>query len=136
MNKTFGLAILALLLLGCRAPAPPLATPTPAPADTQVIRGVVNAGPTCPVETIPPDPNCADRPVAGAELWVLDDDIMVRRTTSAADGSFELALPPGSYQLYPQPVEGLMGTAPMQEIQIDVGVPHPELVISYDTGIR
>jgi hypothetical protein len=33
----------------------------------------VLAGPTCPVERIPPDPRCADRPVSGAEIIFVSD---------------------------------------------------------------
>ena len=36
------------------------------------IAGRVLAGPTCPVQKDPPDPDCADRPVTGAVLVVFD----------------------------------------------------------------
>jgi hypothetical protein len=58
----------------------------------------------------------------------------VIRVTSAADGAFRIALPPGRYRLVPQPVEGLMGTAPEQELV--VGDAMSLLTITYDTGIR
>ena len=101
------------------------------------IRCVVVAGPTCPVVTDPPDPDCADRPVAGAVLLLLDaDGDEATRVTSAADGTFAVALEPGRYRLVPQPVEGLLGTASELDVTVGVGEPPGELTIAYDTGIR
>jgi hypothetical protein len=98
---------------------------------------MVTAGPTCPVVTDPPDPSCADRPVDGAVLVVTTlDGVEVDRTTSDADGRFALSLPPGTYRLEPQPVEGLMGTAEPVEFTVEPGARALDLVIGYDTGIR
>src|ERR1035437_3981919 len=64
------------------------------------VRGTVLLGPTCPVERIPPDPACAEKPYATA--------ITVYRTGSSAPfvignsdtaGAFQFPLPPGSYTL-------------------------------------
>ena len=108
----------------------------PLPADSG-ISGMVTAGPTCPVVTDPPDPSCADRPVEGAVLVVTTlAGVEVDRTTSDADGRFALSLPPGTYRLEPQPVEGLMGTAEPVEFTVEPGAPALDLVIGYDTGIR
>jgi hypothetical protein len=60
----------------------------------------------------------------------------VARVTSAEDGSFAVALAPGSYRVVPQPVDGLMGTAAELEVRVEVGEPSGELAIAYDTGIR
>jgi hypothetical protein len=110
---------------------------SPLPNDESGIRGVVVAGPTCPVVTDPPDPDCADRAVAGAVLLVLDaDGDEAARVTSAADGTFSVALPPGGYRIVPQPVEGLMGTASELDVRVGMGEPPGELTIAYDTGIR
>jgi hypothetical protein len=104
--------------------------------DATGVRGTVTAGPTCPVETIPPDPACAERPVPGAVLVFTDaDDTEVARATSAADGTFTLELAPGAYRLTPQPVEGLMGTPALMDVLVEAG-PMTELQVSYDTGIR
>jgi hypothetical protein len=101
------------------------------------ISGVVLAGPTCPVVTVPADPACADRPVEGAVILVLDTDgAEVARATSAVNGTFAIDLDPGSYRLVPQPVEGLMGTAGEQEVIVAAGEPIGEVTIAYDTGIR
>jgi hypothetical protein len=108
----------------------------PPPAATG-IRGVVLAGPTCPVVTDPPDPACADRPVEGAVIVVLDGSgAEVARATTRADGAFAIGLAPGAYRVVPQPVEGLMGLAEAQDVGIVAGEPMAELTIAYDTGIR
>lgn len=100
-------------------------------------RGTVSAGPTCPVERNPPDPNCAERPVAGAMLVFTDAaGTEVARVTSAADGSFSVELLPGAYRLTAEPVDGLMGTPAPIDVVVEAGGPLTELQVSYDTGIR
>jgi len=96
----------------------------------------VVAGPVCPVETDPPTPGCADRVVSGAVIVVtLLDGSAVTEVTSDAEGHFTLELPAGPYLLTPQPVAGLMGTAPPAQVVVTAGATL-DLVVSYDTGIR
>jgi len=98
--------------------------------------GYVHAGPTCPVEEDPPDPDCGDRPVAGAVLLVRTaTGVVIAEITTDNDGAFTVTLPPGSYTLVPQPVEGLMGRAAEQDFQVVDG-PLTGIDVSYDTGIR
>jgi hypothetical protein len=105
--------------------------------DATGVRGTVSAGPTCPVQRDPPDPACAERPVAGAVLVVSDaSGTEVKRVTSAADGSFSVELAPGAYRVTAQPVDGLMGTPAPIDVQVEAGQPMTELQVSYDTGIR
>ena len=119
---------LLLLLLGA------LAACTPA-APTVVVPVTVVAGPTCPVVSDPPDPACDDRPVGGAELLVMGaNGQQVASVRSDVQGRAELRLAIGSYTVRPQPVEGLMGTAP--EVTLTVTESPEPLVIAYDTGIR
>ena len=59
----------------------------------------------------------------------------VGRTTTAPDGTFHVALAAGDYTLEPQSVEGLMGTAPPQEVTV-VAVAPTTVEVVYDTGIR
>jgi hypothetical protein len=57
------------------------------------------------------------------------------RVATDGSGLYRVALPPGDYTLEPQPVQGLMGTAPSARLTVLAG----KLVIqavSYDTGIR
>jgi len=105
--------------------------------DATGVRGTVTAGPTCPVETQPPDPACAERPVAGAVLvFTTAAGAEVARVTSAADGTFTVELAPGAYHLTAEPVEGLMGTPAPMDVEVEAGQPMTELQVSYDTGIR
>lgn len=100
------------------------------------VRGLVIAGPVCPVEQNPPDPGCAPRPVEGAVLIVRGEDgAEAGRAQTDGRGFFELALDPGSYTLEPQPVEGLMGTAAPVSFTVEDGTSTP-LTVEYDTGIR
>lgn len=101
------------------------------------VHGVVVAGPTCPVETIPPQSGCEGRFVEGAVLIFKDSTgAEAARATSAADGTFDIALAPGEYRVVPQPVDGLMGTAAESTFSVELGQPEAELAIAYDTGIR
>ena len=102
-----------------------------------MVTGIVRAGPTCPVVRDPPDPACEDRPVAGAEIVAVDAEGQeVARGSSDAEGGFSLALPAGEYQLVPQPVPGLLGTASPMMIVVVEGDPLEPVAIVYDTGIR
>jgi hypothetical protein len=126
------LLVMIGLVAACQAPAG-----GPSVDATGVeLTGLAQAGPVCPVERQPPDPGCAPRPVAGAVLVVTENGKEVARTTTAADGTFHLRLAPGDYQLVPQPVAGLMGTAAPVELSVREGVAPAPLVVSYDTGIR
>ena len=105
--------------------------------DASGVHGTVTAGPTCPVETQPPQPGCEERPVAGAVLVFTDGSgTEVARVTSNADGTYAVELPPGAYRVTPQPVKGLMGTPAPMDVVVDAGGPMTELPVSYDTGIR
>ena len=144
MMSRLGALVALLALVAITAACTPGASagiPSQTPASSQagvVVDGRVHAGPTCPVEKVPPDPACADRPVAGAVLIVTTAaGVEVARATAGADGTFRVTLPAGDYILVPQPVQGYMGTAaPIPfHAQGDGAAPAP-LDVSYDTGIR
>ncbi len=98
------------------------------------IAGQALAGPTCPVVK-PGDPACNDRPVAGATILIRDaTGTVVGQVTTDANGQFQFTVPAGQYVVEPQPVQGLMGTAP--KIEVTVGSGFEIVRISYDTGIR
>jgi Prealbumin-like fold domain len=98
------------------------------------IIGRAVAGPTCPVVR-PDDPACDDRPVAGATILVLDErGTEVARLITADDGTFHVTLPPGTYTVEPQPVEGLLGTPGTMEVIVGRGF--SPIDVGYDTGIR
>ncbi len=104
--------------------------------DAFQITGHAMAGPVCPVEHVPPDPDCAPRPVVGALLIVVDEaGSEVARVATEQDGSFSVRVPAGRYVVRPGPVDGLLGTPPSQPVV--VGPPATAVLeFSYDTGIR
>ena len=130
-------ATLLILILGTTvalAGCGPGGTTTPA-ADTG-IRGTATAGPTCPVVRNPPDPFCADRPVAGATIVIRDGSgAQIAAAVTAADGTYGVAVAPGEYLVDPLPVPGMLGTAAKQAASVKAGS-MTEVDLSYDTGIR
>lgn len=101
-----------------------------------VIDIVLVAGPTCPVETVPPQPGCEGRSVAGATVIVRDaQGIEVGRAITDSEGRAHVTLPAGIYTLEPQPLEGLMGTPDAVAVWAlaSGGLP---VTLAYDTGIR
>lgn len=141
----FALGAVVFLVVACGpgAGSPSASSGSPAasasPVGTAVaqsgIQGTATAGPVCPVEKIPPDPACAPRPVAGAVIVIrADGGAEVARVRTGADGTYHADLPPGTYDVEPQPAQGVLGTAPAQRVTIGAGV--LTLDLAYDTGIR
>ncbi|HYF13264.1 MAG TPA: hypothetical protein VD928_03135, partial [Candidatus Paceibacterota bacterium] len=99
------------------------------------VRGVLMAGPTCPVERDPPDPNCADRPLETiVAIYRASDTARAHVVTrSNAQGEFEASLAPGEYVIvagqspFPQCNETNVTVTPNSFLRIE---------ISCDTGIR
>jgi hypothetical protein len=121
------LVLVGLLVAACGSAA------TPGPTGTVTL--TLTAGPVCPVERIPPDPNCAPRPVADAEVIVLTvDGREVGRPRSDAAGKIRLTLPQGRYIVRPLQT-GTFPIAP-EEVTVDVGSAPVDIALGYDTGIR
>ena len=128
-----------------QAPVSPMASTTSAtsteneegeaPLVSSGVEGRVLIGPTCPVERVPPDPNCADRPYATA-ITVYRSGVKIPFIigNSSAAGTFTFSLPPGSYTL----VAGSGGTLPRCGEVTAAVVPDEYTVadISCDSGIR
>ena len=99
------------------------------------IRGTALAGPTCAVVSAN-DPNCADRPVAGATIHVIDaTGTEVAQMTTDAAGSFTVSLPPGQYSVRGDAVDGLMGAPPASDVVVAAAA-MAIVQLGYDTGIR
>lgn len=97
-------------------------------------RGHTVAGPTCPVVR-PNDPACADRPVAGATIHVLDaSGSEIARLVSDATGGFGLAVPAGTYRLVADPAQGALRAPAPTDVIVSTGIADVDL--AYDTGIR
>lgn len=117
-----------LLVAACAAGA--------SPAPTGTVNLTLAAGPVCGVEQVPPDPNCAPRPVADAEVIALTaDGREVARAKSDAQGHIKLTLPFGSYVLRPVQAAGGFPAAPA-EVTVTVSGTPVDIALGYDTGIR
>lgn len=106
-----------------------------APHATGILYGRVTLSPVCPVESIPPTPECAPKPyVTDIRVYTLagKDTGTVTRTTS--NGTFVLDIFPGSYSIravsgtvYPRCEEKQVTITRNSSITIE---------LSCDTGIR
>lgn len=99
------------------------------------VRGTVMVGPTCPVESYPPDPACADKP-AKIFVYVLRGSELgdtVASLVTGPDGMFEFSLPPGEYRV----MAGELGppTCTAQKVTVTPGV-YENITLSCDSGIR
>jgi len=130
--KTYLLVALILLASACAESAGTTTSDL-----TGAVVGTVLAGPTCPVEQEPPDPDCADRPVDGAVIVVMDAGQELTRVTTGEDGTFEIRLPIGTeYMLVPQSVEGLLETPAAATVILTAVNERIRVTFTYDTGIR
>jgi hypothetical protein len=112
---------------------PPDAWPSP---KTGIVVSAI-AGPSCPVETVPPDPGCAPRPVAAAMIDVRDatGGSVTRGTTDLAGTAF-LEVPPGAYRVSIQDAgDGYMTAPDAQDVEVGAEAV-ASVTFVYDTGIR
>lgn len=128
MSRVLAGVILLVILGACASDVPVESNAT--------ITGRLVAGPTCPVETDPPDPDCASRVVPDAEIVARLPDGAEIRARSGEDGRFHLVLPPGAVTITFAAVEGLM----LAPDPINANLRENQALdlsdVSYDTGIR
>lgn len=108
---------------------------TGGPTSATGVRGIVVLGPTCPVERMPPDPTCADKPYATAiVVYPSGSQTAYLIGNSDATGAFSLPLPPGSYTL----AAGGGTTLPRcASVDVTIGeAGYATTTITCDTGIR
>lgn len=107
----------------------------PCPTSNSGVQGNVLLGPTCPVQRMPPDPQCADRPYATAiTVYRAGSTSAFIIGNSDASGAFQFSLPPGSYTL-----TATGGTMLPRCSSVDVTVSlnaYTTTTISCDMGIR
>ncbi len=115
--------------------ASPVVSPAGGPPS---VTGTITAGPVCPVETSPPDPACAPRPVAGAVIVATDASGQeVGRTMSASDGSYQLIVgETGTMLITALPVAGLAGAPAPVSVTLASPTQIERIDLEYDTGIR
>ena len=68
---------------------------------TGVLKGKVTIGPICPVERIPPDPNCQPTEATyrawQIAVYTLDKKTKIAQIEPNLDGSYQVGLPAGDY---------------------------------------
>lgn len=98
------------------------------------VQGHVTAGPTCPVERIPPDPQCADRPVASTAV-LASNQSGGYSTVTDADGYYRLVLPAGVAFTINVGLPGRFPVCPSDTVTVSAGRTVTK-DIGCDTGIR
>lgn len=148
MSRKYLIGILAIALLAIGAfyflsPSKPVPDVSPdgggggiLPFDSGV-HGQVLLGPVCPVERIPPDPACADKPyqtiVQVIRLGSAKSSPFAVMETDK-EGRFSITLPPGEYALVPAGGK-VMPRCASQTVTVKPGVMQ-EVNLSCDSGIR
>jgi hypothetical protein len=100
---------------------------------TSGVRGVVIAGPQCPVEQI--GSPCPDQPYAGTVRVSTLDGSVVAEVETDREGGFRIPLDPGRYVLVVVVPGGGPPTATPQPVRVDEGRFTP-VELHVDTGIR
>ncbi|HLF72307.1 MAG TPA: carboxypeptidase-like regulatory domain-containing protein [Dehalococcoidia bacterium] len=116
----------------------PSATSTPIaiPAGRGAIAGRVTRGPICPVQTVPPRPECEDAPVAGIVLTASRNGAQVASATTGGDGRYLFLLTPGSYTIEIAPLPAPTFT---KDLPRSITVREGDTVtldVLIDTGVR
>jgi hypothetical protein len=121
--RIFLFIALALVLGGC-SPTPP-----------GILQGNITIGPICPVERIPPAPECQPTPQTYASFPIVAEGKIIVDLKPASDSSYRVELPPGTYVVKlknPSPI----GQSSLPTTVVISSGKVVNLDISIDTGIR
>lgn len=124
--------VVALTLIALAACGDGAGSTVDDPPDSGV-RGVVSAGPQCPVE-VQGSP-CPDQPWQGTVRVTTTDGDVLDEVPTGVDGRFEVTLEPGDYVVMAVTEADRLPMAAPQEITIGEGE-WVELTLVVDTGIR
>jgi len=107
---------------------------TTSPKVNSGITGNVTIGPTCPVERIPPDPNCEDKPYQANLIAVETTSNKQTNFKSSEDGTFKVDLLPGEY-LIKNANTAILPRMSDYEVTVSANK-YTELKLEFDSGIR
>ena len=108
---------------------------TPGVGGDTFLAGQVFLGPTCPVETTPPDPSCAGKTYqTTVEIRRSGESSVVARANTNSEGEFKVAIPAGTYDVQAIGGETLPFCKP-QMIVVEANT-STWIDLSCDTGIR
>ena len=125
MKLPFASLILGLAMAACST--------QPAQAGTG-IQGMVQAGPTCPVERI--NSPCPPHPLAATVVVRNGSGAEVARFHSGADGRFKVDLAPGTYTVVGLNLGSSMLPRPIPTSVTVTPGSYTTLNVAYDSGIR
>lgn len=128
MRRLLVPTLLAVALAGCSG-----VSSGDDPSARSGIRGVVTAGPQCPV-VVQGSP-CPDRPWSGVVRVTNPDGDTVGEVETDAQGGFSIDLEPGSYEVLPVTGGGRPPTVSPEAVEVDVHT-FTEVTLVVDTGIR
>ncbi|MDO8601983.1 MAG: Gmad2 immunoglobulin-like domain-containing protein [bacterium] len=99
--------------------------------------GYVHVGPTCPVERVPADPKCADKPLVDAEVLIkkASGGQIVESLTTDDSGKFRVALIPGEYAAEVKIGASAMPSCPVNTFRVITGE-YTSIDVACDSGIR
>lgn len=101
------------------------------------IQGNVVVGPTCGVESTPPDPSCAPKPYAAAlGIFAVGGIKAIKNVTASQSGIFSVALPPGTYEIRNDPQAEVLPDCRSNEPVVVKTNAYTTVTISCDNGIR
>jgi hypothetical protein len=103
------------------------------PGSRSGIRGVVTAGPGCPV-VVQGSP-CPDGPWRGTVEVRTTDGEVVRAIETDDRGRFSIEIEPGSYEVTPVGVLGRPSAGVAERVEVEHGA-FAEVALVVDTGIR
>jgi hypothetical protein len=101
------------------------------------ITGTALLGPMCPVEKIPPDPKCADRPYKTDLVATSPDGTQIfQQFSSDTNGKFSVDLVPGEYAISSSNSGNIFSHCSSQgTIKVEKGK-YTDITLHCDTGIR
>jgi len=113
----------------------PDAVPEPATESGSGVRGIVMIGPTCPVQKVPDDGSCADKPFETDLRISTKGGTPVKRFRSGADGRFTVALIPGTYVIGQPPGAPNVPSSQDQEFFVRADA-WTDVTVKFDSGIQ
>src|ERR1700694_5790385 len=128
MKRVFVLIIVVLALAACGS------QPAQAPPPGTGIQGMVQGGPTCPVERI--NSPCPPHPLAATIVVRDGTGAEVTRFHSGADGRFKVDLRPGTYTLVGLTIGSSSLPRPITTSATVSQGTYTSVNIEYDSGIR
>jgi hypothetical protein len=104
------------------------------------LKGTIDIGPLCPVQTIPPDPGCLPTPETykayPVGIWSSSGRHLITTIMPESDGSYNIELPDGNYLVALIKGQNIGGSSNLPaEVSISYGI-STILNINIDTGIR